>query len=187
MITKILYSLNDNQNIKLDFEEVDINGADDIKSVLEDVSDGRLLIAEKVTPVRARLAREGEYIDTRPRVRVDGKVYTFMETKQRVEKCEEECDSMIVWDANDEQYLIDGEKFSKKYKKLQGNLYMPIRKPKKFVLLTKNICFRAAWGETMFAPKGCYLCVEYINSKDVYSKTNVAFESTYAIVKEEET
>ena len=46
--------------------------------------------------------------------------------------------------------------------------------------ITKNITFKASWGEQIFAPAGSMLCIEY-GAGEEYSVTNSAFESTYEV------
>lgn len=179
-----LFAQGDYDNIFLEFEEIDIVGAKDINAVLQEVTDGNVITAKKSAVVEARRAVLGEEVDTSPRCKIDGKVYLFSETKRVVSQKDSDLDSVLVKNPDGEAYVLKGEKFAKSYTKTEEG-YKAIDTEKKFVTVTKNICFKAPWGEMMFAPKGSKLCIEYLDSRDVYSVTNSAFESTYKLTNTE--
>lgn len=178
-----LYAQGDYPNIEVDFKEVDIVGAEDVGSVLAEVTDGKIITAKKDVTVQAEPAQLGQEVDTNPRAIVDGKAYTFSETKQVIQQKHLDAGSVLVHNPDGEVYVVKGEKFAKTYEATEDG-YRPVDGPKKFVTVTEDICFKAPWGEMIYAPKGSKLCVEYLESRDVYSVTNSAFNSTYKEVEQ---
>ena len=174
-----LTALGDYPDIYVEFEEVDIVGSADIRQTIKTVSDCKVVRAKKDVVVKAVPAKAGDVVDTRPRVMVDGKLYAFGETKQTITEKHVEAGAMLVQNPDGEVYVVKGEKFAKTYESLGNGQYSPKDSTKKFVKINKNICFKAPWGEMVYAPKGSMLCVEYIDTKDVYSITNAAFAATY--------
>ena len=176
---KKLVAAGDYADIEVDFREIDLIGAEDIHSVLTEVTDGEVVYASKNARVQARPAVLGEVVDTRPRCVVEGKVYYLEETQQTIEQQHIEEESVIVCNPDGEIYVVLGQKFVKKYEATGDGAYMAIEGPKKFVTVTENICFKAPWGKMIYSPAGSKLCIEYLDSRDIYSVTNSAFDSTY--------
>ena len=77
-----LFAQGDYEDIELEFKEVDLVGAENIHEVLEQVSDNNIVYAKKNAVVSAKPAVLGEEVDTNPRCEINGKVYTFSETKR---------------------------------------------------------------------------------------------------------
>lgn len=179
-----LFAQGDYEDIELDFEEIDIIGAKDINAVLQEITDGNIITAQKTAVVSARAPQLGEEVDTNPRCVIDGKTYTFSETKRVITEKDIELNSVLVKNPDGEEYVLKGEKFVRTYDEVEGG-YQPVDMPRKFVTITKNISFKAPWGEKMFAPKGSKLCIQNLDSRDVYSVTNSAFDSTYQEIENE--
>lgn len=176
---KKLVAAGDYADIEVDFREVDLIGAEDVYAVLTEITDGNVVRASKNARVQARPAVLGEVVDTRPRCVVDGKVYFLEETQQTIAQKHIDKESVVVANPDGETYVVAGDKFVKKYEATGDGSYMAIEGPKKFVTVTENICFKAPWGEMIYSPAGSKLCIEYLDSRDIYSVTNSAFESTY--------
>lgn len=174
-----LFACGDYPNIEVEFKEVDMVGTDDIYKLLEEVTDSKVIHAQKDVVVSARPAVLGEEVDTRPRCVIDGKVYTFSETMRTISQKDIDSQSMLVQNPDGEVYVVKGEKFARTYQQENEGEYRPVDGEKKFVTITENICFKAPWGEMTYAPAGSKLCIEYLSSRDVYSVTNSAFDSTY--------
>ena len=172
--TITLYSLNPDEypNIEKEFEVID-----NVKEQLDEITTQSPIKAVKVARVQARRVKAGEQVDTRPRVIVDGKEYTFIETKQIVSQEQAQKGAVAVINPDGEEYLMSEEKFNKKYIKTQGG-FKAIDGPKHFRIVTKDCVITASWGEEQFVPKGSVLCVE--NVDDIYSVTNSAFQHTYS-------
>ena len=172
-ITQELFSLDKTKpNILIDFEYAKETTVDGLKQYMT----GKVITAQKSAIVQARGAKVGEIIDTRPRTKVDGEVYTFSEVKREVTPEMVEGGAIIVKNPDGEEYIIaNEEKFNKKYEKVDGG-YKAIDGPKHFIEVGEDICFDK-WGEKQFAPKGSFLCIE--DPTDVYSITNEAFYGTY--------
>ena len=77
-------------------------------------------VLKKTARVSARLGKIGEEVDTRPRVRRDGKVYVIGETKGKV-KVE---GSMIVQNPDGEEYIVKPDKFDANIKQLKLLVFM---------------------------------------------------------------
>ncbi len=173
-----LYAQGDYEDIELDFKEVDLVDAEDINAVLSEISDGAIIYAKKSALVKARPAVIGESVDTRPRCVINDKVYTLSETMQTIQQKHIDNISVVVQNPDGEMYVVKGEKFAKTYDAVDGG-FMAVDSAKKFVTVTENICFKSPWGEMIYSPVGSKLCVEYLDSRDIYSVTNSAFEATY--------
>lgn len=180
-----LFAQGDYPNIELEFKEVDFVGANDIAKVLAEVTDGKVVYAQKDCIIQVRVPVLGQKVDTNPRCIVDEKVYTFSETCREISQKDIDNNSILVQNPDGEIYVVKGEKFAKTYQEVEGG-YRAVDSAKKFVTITEDICFKAPWGEMMYAPKGSKLCVENIDSRDVYSITNSAFEATYKEVEMED-
>lgn len=173
--TITLYSLNEKEypNINKEFELID-----NIRESLEYVTTPGKVIAEKQANVDARLVKEGEIVDTRPRVIVDGKLYTFSETKRIITKEEALAGAVIVTNPDGEEYVIKStEAFIKKYKLLPNGKFQSRDGAKAFLKTNQDIIITASWGEKQYCPKDSALCIQ--NLEDIYSVTNSAFQSTY--------
>lgn len=177
-----LFAQGDYEDIELEFKEVDLVGAENIHEVLEQVSDNNIVYAKKNAVVSAKPAVLGEEVDTNPRCEINGKVYTFSETKRVIAQKDLDNNSVLVQNPDGEVYVVKGEKFAKTYEACEVG-YRAVDSEKKFVTVTENICFKAPWGEMIYSPKGSKLCVEYLDSRDIYSVTNSAFNATYAEVE----
>lgn len=165
-------------DIEVDFKEVDLVGAENVEAVLAQVTDMKVVTAQKTAVVQARPAVLGEKVETNPRCEIGGYIYILGETEQEIQQKHVDRGDVIVENPDGELYVVNGQKFPKKYDAVEDG-YKPVDGPKKFVTVTEDICFKAPWGEMIFSPKGSKLCVEYIDSRDIYSVTNVAFDVTY--------
>ena len=169
-----LYSLNPSEypNIEVEFDVVE-----NIAQSIDAVANPNVVKAKKVAVVKARRAQAGEVVDTRPRAIVDGKVYVFTETTQKITPEKAEKGAIIVTNPDGEEYVIaSAEKFAAKYEKCDGG-YKAIDGAKKFRQAERNCIISTSWGEEQIIPKGSMFCVEYEN--DIYGVTNAAFEATY--------
>ena len=169
-----LYSLNPKEypDIEMEFKVIE-----DIAKSINNVASPEIVKAKKVAVVKARKAKEGEIVDTRPRAIVDGKVYTFSETKQVITKEKADKGAIIVTNPDGEEYVIaSAEKFAAKYEKCDGG-FKAIDGVKKFRKCEEDCIISTSWGEEQIIPKGSMFCVEWEN--DIYGVTNAAFEATY--------
>ena len=176
---KTLYSLHPDQypDMEKEFTETTAEGT-------RQYTTGQVILARKTAVVQARVLTEDTVVDTRPRVRVDGREYTFSETLNTAP-----AGSIVITNPDGEEYVLkdkykDGvlvktaeEQFAAKYQAVEGG-FVAIEGPKHFEVTTQDICFAASWGEMQFAPAGSYICTEYGPGEE-YSVTNSAFEATY--------
>lgn len=172
-----LYSLDPQSypNIEIECEVIE-----DTAAKLEEITAGTPFVAVKTAVVQARKAQLGDVVDTRPRTWVDGRVYTFSETKQTISQEKVDQGAIIVTNPDGEEYVIKSEeKFMSKYKKVEGG-FAAIDGPKKFAKASKNCTIKTSWGEEQIVPEGSYLCVS--DKDDIYSVTNEAFEKTYSAI-----
>lgn len=191
---KTLYSLHPDQypDMEKEFTETTAEGT-------RQYTTGQVILARKTAVVQARVLTEETVVDTRPRVRVDGREYTFIETlntapagsivitnpdgEDYVLKDQWKTlkiDGVVQYDENgqEKKYLVTAqEQFAAKYQAVEGG-FVAIEGPKHFEVTTQDICFAASWGEMQFAPAGSYICTEYGPGEE-YSVTNSAFEATY--------
>lgn len=133
--TITLYSLNPEQypNIEKEVEVIENTAAQ-----IDEIASPTIVTAQKVTVVRARTAKAGEVVDTRPRVRVDGRVYTFSETRQTISEEKANNGAVVVTNPDGEEYVISTkEKFDKKYKQCAGG-YIAVDGQKPFRIATKD-------------------------------------------------
>ena len=176
----ILYSLKpDEYDDILCYFEVIGNTRDE----LDKIADSKVIYAKKTAIVQAREAIIGEIIDTRPRVNVNGKLYTFSETKQVVTEDKVKNGAIIVKNPDGEELITSLEKFEKKYKACEGG-FQAIGEAMPFRIAKEDCAIQTSWGEVQYVLKGSALNVA--NMDDIYSVTNVAFESTYQRVKNNE-
>ena len=169
-----LYSLDEKSYPNI---EIEVEVIEDTAKVIEQISEGQPVSAIKKAVVQARPAKAGELVDTRPRVEVEGKVYTFSETKRIVTEKEEKNGAMIVVNPDGEEYVINtAEKFNAKYEQTSKG-YVAIDGAKLFVRSNGNYIIRTSWGEEQIVLKGSYFCVQ--DKSDIYGITNTAFEGTY--------
>ncbi len=183
--TKRLYSLNPEEYPDIDMEFVVV---DDTAAALDEITDSKVVYAKKVATVKARKAKVGEVVDTRPRALVNGRVYTFSETVQTMTQDKVDAGAIIVTNPDGEEYVIKNEeKFFAKYEECEGGFrakggVVPFR------MATKDCAISTSWGEKQYVPKGSMLSVA--DKSDIYSVTNSAFEATYStdpsIVKADE-
>lgn len=172
--TITLYSLDIDEYPNIDIE-VDI--IDDIVSQIDLVSDGKTISAIKKSNIKARRAKVGEIVDTRPRIELGGRFYVFTETRRVVSQEEENNGAMIVVNPDGEEYLIDTFiQFCREYKKIRSG-YISIDGVETFVRSNGNYIFKTAWGEDQVVLKDSYFRIK--NKNDIYSITNVAFNKTY--------
>jgi len=170
-----LFSLDEKLYPNIDIE---IEIIEDTADKIEDISDKKVFPAIKTATVQARPAVAGEEVDTRPRVEVDGKIYTFSETKKTVTEQEQNDGAMIVKNPDGEEYLIKSATiFKNKYEKTKSG-YVAIDGVKKFVKSNGNYAIKTNWGAEQIVLAGSYFCVE--DKSDIYGVTNIAFEKTYA-------
>ena len=157
---------------------------DNIAKQLDEITEPKIIKAKKTAIVKARSVKEGEIVDTRPRVEVDGKIYTFSETKQKVTKEMVDNGAVVVINPDGEHYIIKNEeKFAQKYQ-LTDDGFVAISDEQLFRKTIVDCIITASWGEKQYVPKGSYICVT--NPSDIYSVTNSAFESTYSVKNKDE-
>ena len=169
-----LYSLDEEKYPNI---EVEVEVVEDASKDIERISEGKSLPAIKKATVQARPAKAGEVVDTRPRVEVDGKVYTFSETKRTITEKEEADGAMIVINPDGEEYVINtAAKFNAKYEKTSKG-YIAIDGVKLFVRSNGNYAIKTSWGEEQIVLKGSCFCVQ--DATDIYGVTNTAFDGTY--------
>lgn len=183
MEKRILTGRNGEADIEVTFEEIDFIGAADKNALLTQVSDMKFIKAKKEAVVTAWPAKLGEKVVTRPGVIIDGKEYSFDETEITVSQKDVDNKCMLVRNPDGEVYMVKGEKFEKLYEKVDDTTYKTAGDAKSFVTTTKDICFKASWGEMQYSPKGSKLCVS--ENGDIYSITNMAFQTTYKEVEQE--
>jgi len=170
-----LYSLDEKKYPNIEIE-VEIVG--ETAKEIDKISEGKPFPAIKKAVVQAREAKAGEVVDTRPRVEVEGKVYTFSETKRTITEKEEQNGAMIVVNPDGEEYVINtSAKFDSKYEKTSKG-YVAIDGVKSFVRSNGNYAIQTSWGEEQIVLKGSCFCVQDTN--DIYGVTNTAFDGTYA-------
>lgn len=175
-----LYSLNNKEYPDIEIEvKVIENTSEKIKTMV----DNKPFPAIKKATVQARKAKTGEVIDTRPRVEVNGKIYTFSETKRTITPQEEENGAVIVVNPDGEEYVIASkQKFNAKYQKTKDG-YIAIDGVKHFIRSNDNYSIQTSWGEEQIVLKDSYFCVQ--DQNDIYGITNTAFDKTYTIDMEE--
>jgi hypothetical protein len=175
-ITLKLTSLNPEKYPDL---EVEFKTIDDIKSYAEKiVNKSSVQFAQKTALVKARLGVLNEEVDTRARVIYNNLLYLIDETKSKVTID----NAMVVTNPDGEEYIIKQDKFIKRYRSTEKkDIYLPIADTIKYIIINENIVFEAPWGKNMFAVKGAALNIT--DSKDIYCIQNCLFESTYSIVK----
>ena len=170
-----LYSLDEKQYPNI---EVEVEIIEDTSKDIEKISEGKPFPAIKKATVQARPAKAGEVVDTRPRVEVDGKVYTFSETKRTITEKEESNGAMIVVNPDGEEYVINtAAKFNAKYEETSQG-FVAIDGVKSFVRSNGNYAIQTSWGEEQIVLKGSCFCVQ--DTSDIYGVTNTAFDGTYA-------
>ena len=170
-----LYSLDEKKYPNI---EIEVEVIEDTSKNIEKISEGKSFPAIKKATVQAREAKAGEVVDTRPRVEVDGKVYTFSETKRTITEKEESNGAMIVVNPDGEEYVINtATKFNAKYEETKKG-FVAIDGVKHFVRSNGNYAIQTSWGEEQIVLKGSYFCVQ--DTADIYGVTNTAFDGTYA-------
>ncbi len=169
-----LFSLNENFYPNID---VEVQVIEDVASNINNMTCGTPFLAIKRAIVSARPANAGETVDTRPRVEVDGNLYTFSETTKTVSNEEEQNGAMIVVNPDGEEYVINSfKKFNTKYEKM-ANGYIAIDGMKLFARSNGNYAIKTSWGEEQIVLKGSYFCIQ--DHQDIYGVTNIAFDLTY--------
>lgn len=172
--TVTLFSLNEEEYPNIN---VEVQVVENVANNIHKMTCGSPFPAIKRAIVSARPAMCGEIVDTRPRVEIDGEIYTFHETKREISKKEEQNGAMVVVNPDGEEYVINSaSKFDNKYEKL-ANGYIAIDGIKLFAKSNGNYSIKTSWGEEQIVLKGSYFCIQDMN--DIYGVTNTAFESTY--------
>lgn len=173
-----LYSLDETKYPNM---EVEVEIIEDTAKEIDNLTEGKPFPAIKKAVVKARPAKAGEIVDTRPRVEVNGRVYTFSETKRTITEKEEANGAMIVVNPDGEEYVIgSAQKFDAKYEKTSKG-YVAIDGVKTFVRSNGNYAIQTSWGEEQIVLKGSCFCVQ--DASDIYGVTNTAFDGTYATDK----
>ena len=123
----------------------------------------------KFGTVRAKIADDGEKIQT---ILKDGTNETSNVASGG--------DYIVTNPVSGESWIIDKDKFEKKYQKIEGKSdeYKPKGAPVKAIVVDKNVRFIASWGEEQRIGKGGYI----IETKDGerYGNAKDEFESTYS-------
>ncbi len=181
IVKKTLYSVDPSQypDIEVEFEEFSSP-----VEILEKATEGPVVYAKKTVPVKARYAKVGEVVDTRPRVIYEGRAYTFSEVTRVVDSEVNKDGSrmVIITNPDGEEYLQPETKTRAKYD--VGDLsYTPTTAVPKgnvvaFKRINANVCVNV-WGDPWFVTAGG--CVT-ADPQDCYPITNAAFEKTYAPV-----
>ena len=128
-----------------------------------------ILTAIKDCVVKVRAVKEGEIVDTRPRTKVNGKIYTFSETKRIVDKTK--VDNIAVTNPDGEEYLLTKEKFCARYVQDRNNKWISKGQPQNFVVVRENIIITPTnWGgDTQAICKGGLINITDLN--DIYGIT----------------
>ena len=169
-----LYSLNEKEYPNI---EIEVEVIEETSTQIDKLTEGKPFPAIKKAVVQAREAKAGEVVDTRPRVEVDGKIYTFSETKRTITEKEQQNGAMIVVNPDGEEYVIGSSaKFGAKYEKTSKG-YVAIDGVKSFVRSNGNYSIKTSWGEEQIVLKGSCFCVQ--DQSDIYGVTNTAFDGTY--------
>lgn len=127
--------------------------------------------ASKFQRINARPAQEGERITT---IASDGVSETTNVAGQG--------DWVVNNVSNpDNQWIIDGKTFAKKYVPVNGQqgVYMPKGGPMNAAQINEPISFTAPWGETMNIDKGGYILQDPTNPNDIYGISGKDFDNTY--------
>ncbi len=184
MIKKILYSLNPSEypDIEVEFQEFKTS-----VDILEQATEGPVIYAKKTVPVKARYAKVGEVVDTRPRVIYEDKMYTFNEVTRTVdsETGKDGSRMVIITNPDGEEYLQPETKTRAKYEVDELSDKPTQIVPKGNVTSFKRIKVNATinlWGEPWFVTAGGYVTTD---KNDCYPITNAAFEKTYAPINEQ--
>ena len=144
----------------------------------------KIITAKKDCKVEVRKVQLGEVVDTRPRTEVDGKIYTFSETKRVVD--ESKADNIAVTNPDGEEYILTPQKFKERYTVNKKGNIVSKGQPQEFVVVPDDIIITpTTWGgDTQVICKGGVLNVTNFN--DIYGITNVAFKRTYSMLKTNE-
>lgn len=180
---KKFYSLNGNDQLELEFERVDFVNTDDIISLIKDLAFDKVLVAQRDKSVFFIPAKEGDEIDNRDRFEIAGRTYVLNKSLNKVSKRDIDTKSMVALFNNGFNLIYKGEKFKENFiltDEVWG-MYSPIDFEKKFVKLKKNIYFSSLWGETIFAPRGSFLCVENIKMREFFVVSNTYFSIAYSV------
>ena len=144
----------------------------------------QIITAKKDCIVNVRKVKLDEVVDTRPRTEVDGKIYTFSETKRVVD--EGKADNIAVINPDGEEYLLTPEKFEARYNQDKNGNWVSTGEMQKFVVVQEDIIITPTnWGgDKQTICKGGALNVTDFN--DIYGITNTAFEKTYSVIKQKQ-
>lgn len=183
IVKQTLYSVDPKKyaDIEVEFEEFSSP-----VEILEKATEGPVIYAKKTVPVKARYAKIGEVVDTRPRVIYDGKTYTFSEVTRVVESETNKDGSrmVIITNPDGEEYLQPETKTRAKYEVGELSYEPTCAIPKGNVVGFKKINTNAyvnVWGDPWFVTEGGYVSAD---KEDCYPITNAAFEKTYAPIQE---
>ena len=127
--------------------------------------------ASKFQRINARPAKPGEQIQT---IASDGVAETTNVAK--------EGDWIVNNVSNPEnQWIIDGATFQKKYVPVEGEegVYAPKGGPMNAAQISEPISFKAPWGEQMNIGKGGYILQDPNNVDDMYGISGEDFDNTY--------
>lgn len=163
-----------NEIIEKDFEVIE-----NLELYVENLltNNAKIITAQKDCKIEARWAQVGEVVDTRPRVSVDGKTYTFSETKREVS--EDKANNVVVKNPDGEEYLLTREKFLERYVQDNYGNWISKGEPQQFIKINEDIIITPTnWGgDKQVVCAGSVINVT--NKQDLYAITNLAFEKTY--------
>jgi len=125
---------------------------------------------KKVAKVKARLAVEGEVIETHT---ADGH-----ETTATAKSGDYVIQNI---DASGEYYILNGEKFKSRYDHISDDMYQAKGEILALVYEGEDTIFIAAWNEPMVLKKGDMICTPFPDTNEVYRIALLEFNMTYAL------
>lgn len=200
-IKKTLFSVNPSEYPDI---EVEFTKYDTAEELAEQATVGSAIYAKKTAHVKARLAKEGEIVDTRPRLTYEGKVYTFSEVKRTASEYtqkQRKLNGEVVLDENGspvvdtlrnyivtnpdgEEYIVTEDQMNKRYDFVgttAEGVYECASKGnvETFKQVGQNCCVEK-WSSIVYVTKG-----GYFNVGGNYPITDCAFNGTYSEVSNE--
>lgn len=183
---KKIYSPDGYSELEVEFEKVDLIGANDLTALLKDISDGIVLSAKKDVSVYATPVILGSEVDTRMRFNLHGRAYVFEKSKRKITERDVVTNSKMILYTDGQTVVLKGEKFEELFtlENKDWELYKPVDYAKKYITLKKNVYYKTLWGEIVFAPMGSKLCVEFARNRDFFIVTNSLYRMAYREIGE---
>jgi hypothetical protein len=127
-------------------------------------------LARKCARVRARRVTRDEEVTSDMR---DG----FRETTNTARPGD-----YIVENPGGEEYVVKGEEFEARYRRIgESKVYEPVSPPVRVLELEENVRFEAPWGEEMRIRAGGVLVIQ--DSGEIYGIQREEFQNTYEYVE----